>query len=63
MINTIISVRGIQKISYTLYIRVCTFKNSLLPVTVQQVPDKQQVPAKKQVPDKWRNAFKLLKFD
>ena len=57
MINIIISVKGLQKISDRLYIRVCTFKkNYYYQRQVEQVWDKQQVP------DKWRDACKLSKF-
>ena len=55
MINIIISVKGLQKISDRLYIRVCTFnKIYYYQWQVQQVPDKEQVP------DKSRDACKLL---
>ena len=54
MINIIISLKGLQKISDGLYI------NLLLPVTGTKVPDKQQVP------DEWKDECKLpklIKFD
>ena len=57
MINIIISVKGLQKISDRLYIRECTFdKIYYYKWQVQQVPDKLQVPGK------WRDACKLPKF-
>ena len=48
MINIIISVKGLQKISDRLFIRVCIFNK--IYYYQRQVPDKQQVP------DKWRDA-------
>ena len=57
MINIIVSVEGLQKISDRLYISVYTFKKIYYyHWQVQQVSDKQQVP------DKWRDACKFLKF-
>ena len=57
MINIIISVKGLQKISDRLYIRVRTFnKIYYYQWQVQQVSDKQQVS------DRWRDACKLPKF-
>ena len=67
MINIIISVKGLQKISDRQITDVCrsyiisvhrgmhAYKKLLLPMTGTTVPDKQQVP------DKWRDACKLPK--
>ena len=48
MINIIISVKGLQKISDRLYISVCTFNKIYYYLWQVQ-----------QVPDKWRDACKL----
>ena len=52
MIHIIISMKGIQKISDRLYIRVCTFNKFIIILQKEQ-----------QVPDKWRDACILRKFD
>ena len=68
MINIVITLKSLQKISDRLYIRVCTAKFiTILYINkiyyhqcqVQQVPDMQQVPDQQQVPDKWRDACEL----
>ena len=57
MINIIVSVKGLQKISDRLYLNVCKFyKIYYYQWQVQQVPDKQQVS------DKWKDVCKLPKF-
>ena len=50
MINIIILMKGLQKISDRLYIRVCTFNKIYYHQWQVQ-----------QVPDKWRDACKLSK--
>ena len=58
--------KGLQKISGRLYIRVCIAQFvTILYITKFIVTNKlllQQVPDKQQVLDKWRDACKLPKF-
>ena len=70
MINIIISVKGLQKISDRLYIRVCIAKFiTILYITKFIITNdryNRYHADKQQVPDTWRDACKLpkcIKFD
>ena len=64
MINIIISLKGLQKISDKLYIRVCIAKFiTILYITKFIITnDRYNWYQKQQVPDEWRDACKLPKF-